>query len=722
MTGGVLWLLGLLLWAGALRAPAAVQFDVFAGYGPGANQGVARRSAWFPVVFEVANDGPTFRGEVELEQESGQTRLMALELPSGTRKRFTIPVYSSGQMSKQLHARLRDESGRVRAEALQLALRTVDSRSVLLGALSRTRPGLPVFPPPPNQQSPITLLVAPMQPALFPDHPMALEGLTTIYVHSSQAMELKAPQAEALLAWTRGGGRLIVAVDQPGELEAAPWLRDFLPCKLSGLAPSTNQAALQDWLVSKPASFMWEGLPESSLSQSAKNKGNVPLPDNPYAALAPDPAFVAQPMDAAGLTLRDGRVVAGQASRPWVVAAGRGRGEVVVLAFNPEVEPFRSWKNRDWFWARLSDAPARALVGGVSAPLPGLFVDGVFGSLIDSRQIRKLPVPWLLALLAAYLIVIGPLDYYWLKKIKRQMLTWITFPCYVAIFSVLIYLIGYKLRAGESEWNEFHLVDILPGAETATLRGRAYASVYSPVNAAYPVQGPESFSVMRGEQSREGSEELSRSRLEQTGGGFKGRVTAPVWTSQLYESDWLQTGPAPLRASILPHAEGWEVRVGNAERRRMSAGWLVIDGRIFDLGVMTSGATNLLRTGGGIPLYSWVRSRIDFLSQAVRSRQSQWGGQAKAIPPDPFETGTVTSFATLLLKPEAASQNAYSFFSAPAYFDLSAQVERGDAVLLAALPGQSLTTPINQFNPRFAKRDTLLRLVIPAASFRGVPR
>ena len=42
----------------------------------------------------------------------------------------------------------------------------------------------------------------------------------------------------------------------------------------------------------------------------------------------------------------------------------------------------------------------------------------------------------------ACLVVIGPLDQYWLKKINRQMLTWITFPTYVVLFSLLSYFIG----------------------------------------------------------------------------------------------------------------------------------------------------------------------------------------------------------------------------------------------------------------------------------------
>ena len=40
----------------------------------------------------------------------------------------------------------------------------------------------------------------------------------------------------------------------------------------------------------------------------------------------------------------------------------------------------------------------------------GWSIDGVFGAMIDSKQVRKLPVEWLLLLLIVYLVVIGPLD------------------------------------------------------------------------------------------------------------------------------------------------------------------------------------------------------------------------------------------------------------------------------------------------------------------------
>ena len=52
----------------------------------------------------------------------------------------------------------------------------------------------------------------------------------------------------------------------------------------------------------------------------------------------------------------------------------------------------------------------------------GWSVDGIFGAMIDSRQVHKLPVGWLLLLLLVYLVVIGPLDQYWLKRIGKPML------------------------------------------------------------------------------------------------------------------------------------------------------------------------------------------------------------------------------------------------------------------------------------------------------------
>src|SRR5206468_7874211 len=156
--------------------------------------------------------------------------------------------------------------------------------------------------------------------------------------------------------------------------------------------------------------------------------------------------------------------------------------------------------------------------------------DGIFGSMIETGQVHKLPIEWLLLLLIVYLVVIGPFDQFWLKRIGRPMLTWITFPCYVVLFSLLIYFIGYKLRAGESEWNELHLVDVLLKGEGAELRGRTYASVYSPSNQRYLLESQQKYATVRGEFAGtwSGGQSSEKATVLQEGDSFKAEIFVPV--------------------------------------------------------------------------------------------------------------------------------------------------------------------------------------------------
>src|SRR5205814_10229654 len=106
----------------------------------------------------------------------------------------------------------------------------------------------------------------------------------------------------------------------------------------------------------------------------------------------------------------DGQAALSLQGTPLIVSARRGRGQITVLMFSPEREPFRSWKNREWFWAKLLSVPPGWFGPEYLTTCGGWSVDGVFGAMIDSRQVRKLPVQWLLLLLVVYLLVIGPVD------------------------------------------------------------------------------------------------------------------------------------------------------------------------------------------------------------------------------------------------------------------------------------------------------------------------
>jgi hypothetical protein len=719
---GLRALLAFLLLGVAVPARAELQFDAFVGYGLGANEGLVAEGCWFPVVFEVYNDGPGFAGVIELNAgPGGQRQRVAVELPTGTRKRILMPRYSSGRYIT-LNAELRDAKGRLRAERSQLRPRqTTDRLSPLIGSLSRTLSGAVFLPEVPRGNHQLQPGVARLSVDLFPDNVIALEGLSSIYLHSSKALELKAPQITALLAWLHAGGHLILGVEQPGDVNSLPWLAGLLPCQLTGVTNRNSHDALQAWLNSdrrRPTQGQFVPAPLRRPPGRANTNALAfvaPSEANPLAQLEPDSAFETATLPVAVAAVRDGRVLLGTAQAPLAVQAARGRGTVTVLLFSPELEPFRSWKNRPWFWARLADVPIEWLAGWSRARSGGYHVDGVLGALTDSKQIRKLPMAWLFVLLLAYLAVIGPVDQYVLKRLNRQMLTWLTFPAYVALFSLLIYYIGYRLRAGEAEWNEFHVVDVILHGARSDQRGHAYGSIYSPINAQYPVACEAPCADLRGEVGYLGGQEVSKAEIDQQGNTFKARLDAPIWTSQLYVTDWWRQTTTPLQFGLTYlGTDRWLVTTTNLSGRRLSKSSLVLEGRLYPLGELGRTNTFVITRGTGTPVRDFARAQSGGFAQAVEWRSRPWGSSRPETIPDPYAAAVALSFL-----PEeggtAPNQPGWrSGFTTLRGLDLTGNADRGDTILLAWMPGELLLAPMNKFTPKRSSKQTLLRVLAPS--------
>jgi len=517
----------------------------------------------------------------------------------------------------------------------------------------------------------------------------------------------------ALLAWVHGGGHLVLGVEQPGDVNAIPWLQSFLPCTLGEVTTRQDHAALQQWLQTTSG--------EEPVLRGRAVRGKPSQPQqiaNPFKQLPDDGAFEAAGLPAVNAALRDGIVLIGATDAPLAIRAARGRGQITVLLFSPELEPFRSWKNKNWFWAKMGNVPLEWLASANVGNYGSMPIDGIFGAMVDSKQIRKLPVGWLLLLLLAYLVVIGPLDQYWLKKINKQMLTWITFPSYVVLFSLLIYFIGYKLRSGEMEWNELHVVDVLPHGERADLRGRVFCSAYSPANAKYNVASEQGFSTLRGESGQNGANEVSKAVLEQRGNGFVAQLSVPVWTSQLFVNDWWKQTTSPLNVTVTPQSDYFDVKIENPLGKKIPQAKLIIEGRMYDVGDVTKTKTFRAQRMTGAQLQPFVQTQVNNFNQIVQQRQNQFGGSGSGHITDIFNSTTAASFLSITLssdgsQPQPNNYNYYSRFISPPGFDLTDVMQRGDAVLIAWMPGETLTPTLNKFDPRYSRKDTILRVAVP---------
>jgi hypothetical protein len=726
MVPGRKWLLALccaaacLFGGGAATLQAALQFDVFLGY-----DGIVPEACWFPVVCEIKNDGPSFNGTVEVSSgafKDGQTRLAVVELPTGTLKRIVIPVFSTSRGFSTWDVRLMDERGRTRAEQTGLrANKQTASRTPVVGALARTAGGVPALLKIKSQQSDLQPVAARMLPAIFPDNPIVLEGMQAIYLNSEVASELKVNQVNALLAWLDAGGHLIVAVEQPSDISAARWLKDIFPCDVTDVRPLPRHTEIQQWLkstvvppdadeaLSNPNQYYYGG--NQNRSRNTTSIAGL----QPFSDLADDFAFETSPLQVATGKVREGQVVLAVDQTPLIVEANRGRGRVTALLFSPEREPMRTWKNLPTFWTRVVDAPlAWYVLADNNNQMGGASSDGIFGALIDTRQVHKLPVEWLLLLLVVYLVVIGPLDQFWLKRIGRPMLTWITFPCYVVLFSLLIYFIGYKLRAGESEWNELHLVDAVLKSDHAELRGRTYASVYSPSNERYALNNQEKYATLRGELANlwgAGGQSGERATVIQNGDSFKAEIFVPVWTSQLFVSDWWNNGTIPFDVEVTPAGEGWQVKVQNRTGQKVSTAQLAVEDSILTLGELGPRETKTFtvsRTRGSL-LKDFVHRFGQSFATAAHQRQGAFGASEAGRLEDLPNSTMAVSFLSRL----SGTDNYMGRFIAPPGLDLWQAVQHGNAVFLAWEEDFSPIKQMHQFSPKRSHKNTLWRVTVP---------
>jgi len=716
----------------ATTVRAALQFDVFLGY-----DGTVREASWFPVVCEIKNDGPPFTGVVEVspgDYGKGQTQQMPVELPTGTVKRLVIPAFAVGRYPSLWNVRLVDERGKVRAEQTALRpRRQIGWEIPLIGSLSRTASGAPVLRPIMRDQADAQPAAARLQASIFPDNPLVLEGLDSVYLSSEVAADLRVSQVTALLSWMNAGGHLIVGIEQISDITASPWLRGVLPCEPKEIRTVPHHPEIQEWLRTggptntPPESTEPRVAPRNRPTRPGVQRygpaGTAPVTrsiragvsvENPFADSQPDGAFELADLPVVTCTLRDGRTVAATGDMPLIVTANRGQGRVTALMFSPEREPFKSWRNLPTFWAKLAEVPGILYVSSDYFQGYGQSSDGIFGAMIDSRQVHKLPIGWLLLLLLVYLLVIGPLDQWWLKRIGKPMLTWITFPCYVILFSLLIYFIGYKLRSGEAEFNELHVVDVLRNGERAELRGRTFAAIYSPSNQKYPVESRQKYATFRSEFfGSSGGQGTEKATVWQNGDSFKAEVFVPVWTSQLYVSDWWQSSALPFNVKVEARGDDsqWQVTVQNQTDRPVKAAQLIIDDWIIPLGEVAGGQTKSLtvKRPDGIALRDFVQRHGQGFQGAVQQRQYAFGESKGGQISDLANASMAASF---LKHMGGDPSHGNMGFVVPPGLDLTRVAEHGNAVLLAWVPDYAPVKPLNQFKPKRSFHHTLWRVPV----------
>jgi hypothetical protein len=318
--------------------------------------------------------------------------------------------------------------------------------------------------------------------AQMPQHWFGYEGVDLVILSTSSREFLKRLDAEhkryreALAEWVLRGGHLVVAVGQNQDAFAAfaEW-QPLLPVSI------TKTEAVNRLRMS------WED-----------GVGGGALPALPgevtVAALDGKPGRTFRP-----LMKRD---VGGQ---DLIVQAAAGLGRVTVVAFDLDTKPFIDWKHTgekppgdqlppnpqaDFFkqlmarsWARSSALRGQdeGNMNIYNSNADNQLLAQLYAYLENFEEVPVISFGWVALFIFLYILVVGPLDYFFLKKVvKRLELTWITFPTVVLTISAIAYFTAYYIKGKDLRIRKVDLVDVDMTASQPLMGGQTWFTLFSP--------------------------------------------------------------------------------------------------------------------------------------------------------------------------------------------------------------------------------------------------
>ena len=423
---------------GNIKLAAQVGFD-----------GYCKQDEWLPVHVEVENTGSDLDATVTASYTNSNNGLtqtsIAIALPSTSRKEFFLYVLPQGFL-RNFNVSVLDGSQVL--QRVNLSANCLTSDNMLIGVLAENPSTYDLL----NDLKPITgfARVAHLQVSDLPDKAQAWNSLGALIVSDVDTGTLTSEQKQALETWLSVGGRLLVTGGLRWQGTVAG-LKDFLPVEVSGTRNVSDLSALQAYLK--------------------------------------DP----NPLDSRGTavslgTIQEGaEVLVEQDGIPLVVQESVGFGNVYYLAADPALQPLSGWTGMQELYTLLL---------GAQPPIPRWSDGSWYGYNANQAlgAISELGLPSILyisCLMGLYVLIIGPLNYFLLSRLKRRELAWVTIPVLVILFSFLAYGSGLFYRGTTPILNRLVVAQAWDGVEQA--HANALLGIYSPVRARYDLDMTERF-------------------------------------------------------------------------------------------------------------------------------------------------------------------------------------------------------------------------------------
>jgi len=590
-----------------------------------------RPGGWTPVQVFVSSamDDP-FVGYLEISNAQDDQHRLVIQQPIVVPAQKSVEVPLATKFSyagSRCLVTVRDRSGRTAFShdfelydyrANRPGVSFLDPRDVLLAVAGRSGlevPDLNRFMKYRERQLVVSRPLARDLPAAWTGYC----GLDALILHDPDWSQLNQAQVRAIAEWVSNGGRLMVTLGTSPIPRDTP-LGELIPFELGApRAVEFPSGLLQSWSVNidKPVRLpVWQFPP-----------GELPAG---WQVLEED--------ERGGVLSVRGEV---------------GFGQIVLYGYDPVQLPLKSAKQLEQFWVsqlkqvlgpsqfgeqdkgrgrpsrtpRGMRGPWGRWSGGWTAEEAGVYY--VLSFLLGIKELEPISVWWVLAILGTLAVLIGPVDYLVLKRLKRLPWTYVSFITILAVFTIGAYYGVQIIRAGRTQVRRITVIDKIAGTDCCWQSG--YTGIFASRSGDYPLEGVRARSWWSGitpasrYYGRSGKRVQSMIGCVQGDGNIPVRLPVNIWSMRTLLDEGPPESGFPLAAKISREGETVTARITNNGLAAITSGTVRVGTRSIPFRRIEPGETITVK---GRPIPSggrwFTRSRDSFSQREYSHPMEYW--------------------------------------------------------------------------------------------------
>jgi len=319
-----------------------------------------------------------------------------------------------------------------------------------------------------------TIRIGSISPTALPNRPAAYEAVDVMILSELIPAATNPKALKALAMWVASGGILVIPTGANYRLYQNSFYDELLPVTVEGVIDMPSMNALS-------------------------KLGKSPFPAGPVTVVK-------------STVKKDvGRVIVAEGGVPLVVERSYGSGLVIFLAFDHLSSPFKDWSGQVEFWKSIIRRPTGLPIAkSIAKNADDLYLDQNYSyynynpqyllgansleNVVAHNPSVKVPSFTSIGLfLFSYIMLLVPINYLVLKRIRRLELAWVTTPAIVVLFVMGAYVMGYTMKGSELKFRQATFIEGRSGERFA--RVLTAGLLFSPARRTYDLQVADSYSI-----------------------------------------------------------------------------------------------------------------------------------------------------------------------------------------------------------------------------------